>query len=75
LKISEYTLLEDAFEASFGFMLNRIAEAYDLDVDFHAPKFGPIKELAADRCFSEFIAALEELGVELGDVEAPLRCK
>lgn len=73
MKISEYTLLEDAFEASFGFMLNRIAEAWNLPVDFHEDTRA--KDQASERCFSEFMIALEELGVELGDVEAPLRCK
>jgi hypothetical protein len=73
MKISEYTLLEDAFEAAFGFMLNRIADTWNLEVDFH--KDPTIKAIASERCFDEFVNSLAELGVELGDVEAPLRLK
>jgi hypothetical protein len=67
MKISEYRLLEEAWDRSFGFQLNRIED-----------EIGPIKgrdatrtdnEVAKDRCFSEFILALEELGVQLGDLE------
>lgn len=72
MKISEYTLLEDAFEASFGFMLNRIGEA--LDKDLWVEDEG-LRETLAERCFHEFTIALEEMGVELGEVDAPLRSK
>lgn len=65
MKISEYRLLEQAFENSFGFMLNRIEE-----------EIGPIKGRddtstphAIDKCFNEFVIALEEMGVELGEAE------
>lgn len=63
MKISEYTLLEGAFDSSFGFMLNRIADLWPECPDFH--KDAQKKELAAERCFSEFMVALEEMGVEL----------
>lgn len=75
MKVSEYTLLEEAFSRSFGWMLNRIWETYDLPGDPHEDRSAGVKDLAADRCFNEFMVALEELGVELGDVEAPLKCK
>jgi hypothetical protein len=72
MKISEYTILEDAFDASFGFMLNRIADTWEGKVpDFHASR--DLVEHAKERCWTEFICALEELGVELGDVEVPLK--
>lgn len=68
MKISEYDILDDAFERSFGFMLNRIADLWVDCPDFHADP--GMVELARDRCFSEFIIALEERGVELEEVKA-----
>ena len=76
MRISEYTLLEEAWDRSFGFQLNRIEDEMGTipgrwtgkgaDVDYE--KEGKT-ERARMRCFSEFIIALEELGVELGDLE------
>ena len=63
MKISEYTLLELAFERSFGFMLTRIEET-SAGALSHFPE-AVDRETAQDRCFTEFIIALEELGVEL----------
>lgn len=63
MKISEYTLLQTAFNNSFGFMLNRIADTWIKCPDFHASPH--LVEIGADRCFSEFISALEESGVRL----------
>lgn len=68
MKVSEYDLLLQAFEKSFGFMLNRIWEAWDLPGDPHDDNGK--KTLALDRCFNEFLLALEEGGVELEDTEA-----
>lgn len=74
MKISEYTLLQDAFEGSFGFMLNRLADLGLLKGDhFEWPL--TTKELAEERCFTEFMNAIDEMGIELGDVESPLREK
>ena len=69
MKVSEYTLLRDAFENSFGFMLNRISDTWpDATPDWHGDEGR--KELAEDRCFTEFIVALEEMGIELGDCKS-----
>jgi hypothetical protein len=64
MKISEYTLLEDAFEAAFPFMLNRMEEILDTTI-----KRDNLTH-ASERCFSEFIIALEEIGVVLQDIQA-----
>ena len=74
MKISEYTLLEAAFHNSFGFMLNRMADANLLRTD-HFEWTVPVREDVEARCFSEFILALEETGVRLEDVEARLETK
>jgi len=66
VKISEYTLLEDAFHNSFGFMLNRISESEINMKDPHASTEAE-KEYVEERCFNEFVIAIEEMGVELED--------
>ena len=67
MKMSEYTILENAFLAAFPFMLNRIMDALpDAELDLHVLAR---TDFVAERCFSEFISALEDQGVELGDVE------
>jgi len=68
MRISEYTLLQDAFDSAFGFMLNRIGD----ELDSSSVKDGRDldttgRERLAERCFSEFIIALEEIGVRLDD--------
>jgi hypothetical protein len=64
MKISEYTLLRDAFENSFGFMLNRISDNYpDSTPDWHGEAFR--KDRAEEQCWNEFMVALEEMGIEL----------
>lgn len=69
MKISEYTLLEDAFHNSFGFMLNRLADLDFLKGDPHDPANQNLKDLAEDRCFSEFMVALEEMGITLEEAQ------
>lgn len=69
MKINEYTLLEMAFENSFGFMLNRLADCGFIKGDQHDPKRDEMRGIAKERCFAEFMIALEELGVELGETE------
>jgi hypothetical protein len=76
MKISEYTLLQEAWDRSFGFMLNRIEDEMGTipgrwvgkgaNMDYE--KEGKA-ERARERCFSEFVIALDDLGVELGDLE------
>lgn len=73
MKVDEYHILERAFEESFGFMLNRIWELYDLPGDPHEHRSAGVKDLAEERCFSEFLVALESDGVELEVKEVPLR--
>lgn len=68
MKVSEYTLLRDVFENSFGFMLNRISDIYEHTPDWHAD-FSK-KEQAEERCWNEFMVALEEMGIELGDCKS-----
>ena len=68
MKVSEYTLLRDTFDNAFGFMLNRIAEAYPNCPDFHEDQ--GLKDLALDRCWNEFMVALEEMGIELEDLHS-----
>ena len=70
MRISEYTLLEEAWDRSFGFMLNRIEDAKDEDSDLHRVRND--MSYVGGRCFSEFIIALEEMGVELDTVGEPL---
>ena len=70
MRISEYTLLEEAFHNSFGFMLNRLADLNMIEGgDPHADKFRGSKELAEERCWNEFMCAIEEMGVELEDAK------
>jgi len=69
MKISEVTLLEGGFDASFGFMLNRIGDAYE---DLRLPESMWDDTALRDRCFSEFLLALEEMGVTFETVEARL---
>ena len=76
MRIGEYTLLEEAWDRSFGFMLNRIEDEMGTIPGRWTGKgasmtheTGGKTERARTRCFSEFIIALEELGVELGDLE------
>jgi hypothetical protein len=71
MKISEYTLLQSAFEAAFPFMLNRISEVYDEDLS-HDPL---LSDEAEDRCWNEFMVAVEQIGIELEDVRAPLKVR
>lgn len=66
MKISEFDLLQEAFTRSFGFMLNRVWEVYDIGTDPHAERES--RDIAEERCFNEFIVALEEMGVELETV-------
>lgn len=63
MRISEATILQDAFEAAFPFMLNRMADAgYDVE--------GMRKdEYLVERCWGEFLIALEEIGVRLEDID------
>ena len=63
--ISEYTLLEDAFEAAFPFMLNRLSDVGIIKGDPHSAELCFARDEACERCFTEFITALEEIGVEL----------
>jgi len=69
MKISEYTLLEDAFHRSFGFMLNRLADAGYITGDPHSPTRERFRDTAEDRCFNEFMCALEGGGVQLEDAK------
>lgn len=62
MKISEYVILQDAFENSFGFMLNRIADATDTDLQKART------EEVTDRCWREFVNALDEMGVTLQEM-------
>lgn len=66
MKISEYDLLQEAFTRSFGFMLNRVWEVYELSTDPHEDPGK--RDHAEERCFNEFMCALEEMGVELETV-------
>jgi hypothetical protein len=75
MKISEYTILEDAFHNSFGFMLNRLADLGFIRGDPHDGHLGDKKDTAEERCFNEFVAALEDMGVMLQDVGEPLKTK
>lgn len=68
MKLSEYTVLRDVFENAFGFMLNRIAEGYPDCPDFQG--LYNIKEDVEERCWNEFMVALEEMGIELGDLKS-----
>jgi hypothetical protein len=68
MKISEYTLLRDTFDNAFGFMLNRIADSYDGCPDFQGD--ASRRDLALDRCWNEFMVALEEMGIELEDLHS-----
>lgn len=63
MKISEYNILERAFSLSFPFMLNRIWDIYQLPGDPHG-KY-EVRDEAAERAFTEFMGALEDIGVEL----------
>jgi hypothetical protein len=67
MKISEYRILEQAFENSFGFMLNRILDLGLLKGDPHGDK--ALRDRAEEQAFNEFVIALEEMGVELGEAE------
>jgi hypothetical protein len=69
MKISEYTILEDAFHRSFGFMLNRLADAGYIKGDPHSPTREPTRDYVEQQCFNEFMCALEDGGVELEDAE------
>jgi len=71
MRISEYTLLRSVFEAAFPFMLNRINDVYDEDLSHDPLK----RDDAEERCWNEFMLAVEQIGIELGDVQAPLRIK
>lgn len=68
MKISERTILEHSFSNSFVFMLNRLGDAGLLKGDhFEWPE--ATKVYVQERCFDEFMLALEELGITLGEVE------
>lgn len=64
MRISEHTILRDAFENSFRFMLNRLGDA-GATIDFNEDTL----LLAEDRCWNEFSLALEEMGVTLEEVK------
>ena len=71
MKISEYSLLEEAFHRSFGFMLNRIEEEVgSIDHRFDGTEHDQDnrRDRAEDLCFNEFIVAMEEMGIELETV-------
>lgn len=67
MRISEYTLLEGAFDNSFGFMLNRINDALEAGGHPPLPEALHHDDYLRDRAFSEFIIALEEMGVVLDE--------
>lgn len=73
--ISEYVLLEGAFDNSFNFMLNRIGDALEAAGASPLPESLYKNEYLRERAFSEFIVALEEMGVELQNVDVPLKGK
>jgi hypothetical protein len=68
MKVSEYTLLRDTFDNAFGFMLNRLDDVYENTPDWYADQSK--KDLALDRCWNEFMVALEEMGIELEDLHS-----
>ena len=68
MRIHESTLLRGAFENSFGFMLNRLADAGMLKTD-HFEWAIPARAAIEDACWMEFACALEDIGIELEDAE------
>ena len=70
MKVSEYTLMRLAWEQSFGFMLNRLADAEWLKVDHHDPKHATTKDRLEDQCWDEFLLAFDDIGLEFGQMHS-----
>jgi hypothetical protein len=71
VKVSEYTLMRMAWEQSFGFMLNRLAEADWLKVDdHHDSKHTTQRDHLEDQCWNEFLLALDDIGLEFGEMHS-----
>jgi len=65
MKIDEYKVVRAAFENAFGFMLNRIEDG--LGVDMQRERNGAAVEDAEERCWDEFVIALEAIGVTFAE--------
>ena len=66
MRVDEYKVVSRAFGDAFGFMLNRVEEAFGVTLDRDAPGAA---DRAEDRCWNELVLALDALGVELGPRE------
>ena len=74
MRVSEYDLLMQAWERSFGFMMNRVVDVWQDELGSWDPHSDhAARERAADLCFNELMCALEEMGVELGQAESHLQ--
>ena len=68
MRIDEYKVVRAAFENAFGFMLNRIEDG--LGVDLHRERKGSEVEGVEERCWDEFMIALDALGVTFTECNA-----
>jgi hypothetical protein len=70
VKADEYRLMALVWEQSFGYMLNRLADAGWLRVDHHDPKNASTRDHLEDQCWNELLLACDDVGIEFGEMQS-----